>query len=89
MKQYCRYCAYAYLQDENMIWCESKDEIRTDRQISRLNRCPNFKFNPIDVLNPDRVYEPAKNRKKFDGTEDHVSKAQIDLFDRPEDQIER
>ena len=44
MKQYCRYCVNAYLQGDDMIWCKPKDEIRTDRQITRLNRCPHFEF---------------------------------------------
>ena len=36
MKQYCRYCAHAYLQGDEMIWCQQKDEIRTGREITRL-----------------------------------------------------
>lgn len=63
MKQYCRYCARAFLQDDDMIWCEPKDEIRTDRQITRLNRCPHFEFCSIDVLNPEREYRPVEKRR--------------------------
>lgn len=64
MKQYCRYCAHAFAQDDDMIWCEAKDEIRTDRQITRLNRCPHFEFCSIDVLNPEREYKPTANRRR-------------------------
>ena len=63
MKQYCRYCVNAYLQGDDMIWCEPKDEIRTDRQITRLNRCPHFEFCSIDVLNPEREYRPVEKRR--------------------------
>lgn len=63
MKQYCRYCVNAYLQGDDMIWCEPKDEIRTDRQITRLNHCPHFEFCSIDVLNPEREYRPAEKRR--------------------------
>lgn len=62
MKQYCRYCVNAYLQGDDMIWCKPKDEIRTDRQITRLNRCPHFEFCSIDVLNPEREYRPVEKR---------------------------
>lgn len=63
MKQYCRYCVNAYLQGDDMIWCEPKDEIRTDRQITRLNHCPHFEFCSIDVLNPEREYRPVEKRR--------------------------
>lgn len=63
MKQYCRYCAHAFAQDDDMIWCEVKDEIRTDRQITRMNRCPYFEFCSIDVLNPEREYRPSEKRR--------------------------
>lgn len=64
MKQYCRYCVNAYLQDDDMIWCKPKDEIRTDHQITRLNRCPHFEFCSIDVLNPEHEYKPAGARNQ-------------------------
>lgn len=63
MKQYCRYCVNAYLQGDGMIWCKPKDEIRTGRQITRLNRCPHFEFCSIDVLNPEREYKPVEKRR--------------------------
>lgn len=63
MKQYCRYCVHAFAQDDDVIWCDEKEEIRTGRQITRLNRCPHFEFCPIDVLNPEREYRPAGGRK--------------------------
>ena len=63
MKQYCRYCVNAYLQGDDMIWCKPKDEIRTDHQITRMNRCPHFEFCSIDVLNPEREYRPVEKRR--------------------------
>ena len=58
MNQYCRYCANAYLQGDDMIWCKPKDEIRVDGQIKRLNRCKLFEFNEMDVLDIEHIYKP-------------------------------
>lgn len=41
MNQYCRYCNHAFLQGDDDIWCEEKDEIREGRQVTRMNHCPN------------------------------------------------
>ena len=81
MKQYCRYCAHAYLQGDEMIWCQQKDEIRTGREITRLNKCPRFELNPIDVLNTGRVYQPRKQYRAADPEEDAVSENQLSLFE--------
>lgn len=78
MKQYCRYCARAFLQDDDMIWCETKNEIRVDRQITRLNHCPHFEFCSIDVLNPEREYKPAANRKRVQ--ENGLNMEQMTMF---------
>lgn len=79
MNQYCRYCSNAYLQDDDLIWCEPKDEIRSGREITRINKCPHFDFNPIDVLDQERVYRPREKRKPIP-TEDNLTENQISLF---------
>lgn len=79
MKQYCRYCANAFAQGDDMIWCRAKDEIRTDRQITRLNRCPHFEFCSIDVLDPEREYKPAGTRRPKQKAAPDMT--QINLFD--------
>ena len=83
MRQYCRYCANAYLQDDDMIWCGPKDEIRTGSQITRMNRCPHFELNPIDVLNPDREYKPVGERRKS-AESSETEAEQLRLFDEVE-----
>lgn len=33
MTQYCRYCSLAVLNDDDLIYCEAKDEMREGKQI--------------------------------------------------------
>ena len=79
MNQYCRYCSNAYLQGDDLIWCGPKDEIRAGREITRINKCPYFDFNPIDVLDQDRVYRPREKRQPIPA-EDSITDNQISLF---------
>ncbi len=34
MTQYCRYCSLASLQDDDLIYCEARKEIRDKRKLS-------------------------------------------------------
>lgn len=78
MNQYCRYCNHAFLQGDDDIWCEEKDEIREGRQVTRMNHCPMFEFNEIDVLYPERVYKPRQNNRSQVKSETDME--QINLF---------
>ena len=49
MTQYCRYCSLASLQDDDLIYCEARKEIRDKKKIVSPNRCKQFEFNPVDV----------------------------------------
>ena len=39
MTQYCRYCSLASLQDDDLIYCEARKEIRDKKKIVSPNRC--------------------------------------------------
>ena len=54
MTQYCRYCSLASLQDDDLIYCEARKEIRDKKKIVSPNRCKQFEFNPVDVLNEEK-----------------------------------
>lgn len=68
MNQYCRYCANAYLQDDDLIWCESKNEIREKKNCITVNHCKHFIFNELDVFDIEKKYVPIK-AKRNDGTQ--------------------
>ena len=63
MRQYCRYCANAYIAGDYEAYCEQKKELRTERQCSRANKCKYFELNPEDVFDPERKYKPRNNRR--------------------------
>jgi len=62
--QYCRYCSLAVLNDDDLIYCEAKDEMREGKQIRNPNKCKHFEFNPVDVLDENKKYRPRKPKKK-------------------------
>ena len=66
MKQYCRYCANCYLQGDDIVWCEPKDQMRNKQQCSSVNNCKDFELNEIDVFDIDRTYKPRAKRKKVE-----------------------
>jgi len=64
MKQYCRYCANAFLQGDDFIYCEPKNEMRDKRNCITLNKCKHFELNEMDVFDMDRTYKPRKAYKR-------------------------
>lgn len=64
MTQYCRYCSLAVLNDDDLIYCEAKDEMREGKQIRNPNKCKHFEFNPVDVLDENKKYRPREPKKK-------------------------
>ena len=64
MTQYCRYCSLAVLNDDDLIYCEAKDEMREGKQIRNPNKCKHFEFNPVDVLNEEKDYKPREIKNK-------------------------
>lgn len=68
MNQYCRYCANCFLQDDDIVYCEPKDEMRNKKECIRANKCTHFEFNPFDVFSGDengrfREYQPRGPRQ--------------------------
>lgn len=64
MTQYCRYCSLAVLNDDDLIYCEARKEIRDRKKIVNPNRCKRFEFNPVDVLNEEKDYKPRETKNK-------------------------
>lgn len=64
MTQYCRYCSLATLQDDDLVYCEAKKKQFTGEKAKRTNRCKEFQFNPVDVLNESGEYRPREPKKK-------------------------
>lgn len=58
MKQYCRYCCNACLNDDELAYCRYKDEMLEGPALRRLNHCKGFLFCEIDVLTQTRIYKP-------------------------------
>lgn len=50
MKQYCRYCCNACLNDDELAYCSYKDKMLEGPALRRLNHCKGFQFCEIDVL---------------------------------------
>ena len=59
MAQYCRYCNNMVCGDAN--YCSLKQEIYSDSQICRTNKCKYFELNPICALT-GKEYSPRKFR---------------------------
>lgn len=62
MKQYCRYCANACLQDDYSFYCCKKRNLYDVTYAKRVNNCKDFVFCPMDLFNPNREYSPNKNK---------------------------
>lgn len=60
MNQYCRYCTYAVLVDENMIYCTEKKTTRGGDKIKRINHCKSFDLNELDVFDIGKTYKPRE-----------------------------
>ena len=58
MKQYCRYCCNACLNDDELAYCSYKDKMLEGPALRWLNHCKGFQFCEIDVLTQTRIYKP-------------------------------
>ena len=66
MKQYCRYCCNACLNDDELAYCSYKDVMLEGPAMRRLNHCKGFKFCEIDVLTQTRIYKPRTAKPNRD-----------------------
>ncbi len=73
MKQYCRYCGFACLQEDTLFYCSAKDEIFNSEKAKRPNKCKHFGFVDMDLFDPNRKYKPQER-------EPRVLSGQISLF---------
>lgn len=86
MKQYCRYCSYASLQDDELYYCSKKDKIYLGSTARATNKCQDFSFCPLDLFDPEKEYKPNKNKRRRrlpDGYE------QVSMFDDKEQNNEK
>lgn len=60
MKQYCRYCANCVQVDDDICHCEHSTATFEGAKARRVNKCKNFVFNPIDVFDLERKYQPRE-----------------------------
>ena len=70
MKQYCRYCCNACLNDDELAYCSYKDEMLDGPALRRLNHCKGFRFCEIDVLTQTRTYQPRVAKPPAPSPED-------------------
>lgn len=64
MKQYCRYCTYSNLVDDDIVYCSIFNVTMKKQNAVCVNHCKEFEFNPMDVFNPDHVYKPRTGTGK-------------------------
>lgn len=70
MKQYCRYCCNACLNDDELAYCSYKDKMLEGPALRRLNHCKGFQFCEIDVLTQTRIYKPRFEKPPSEAPED-------------------
>lgn len=70
MKQYCRYCCNACLNDDELAYCSYKDKMLEGPALRRLNHCKGFQFCEIDVLTQTRIYKPRSEKPPSEAPED-------------------
>lgn len=66
MKQYCRYCCEAVLND-GFFFCEKEYKCYPLEKAKRQNHCKDFDFNPYDLLRMDKngnfvQYKPREHK---------------------------
>ena len=62
MKQYCRYCNNAVLQDDDLIYWSAKNKIKEKQNCVNQNKCKAFEFNELDVFDIERKYKERKEK---------------------------
>ena len=70
----CRHCASMCCGDAN--WCDERDEVMTDRQISVARNCPHWQWCEIDALTLQEWHEcvPKKRSVALEGQMELVVK---------------
>lgn len=61
MNQKCRYCANCIIGD--VAYCEVKNKTMSDAAAKRINKCAEFKFNPMDAYGV-KDYQESKGKAR-------------------------
>lgn len=61
MNQKCRYCANCIIGD--VAYCEVKYKTMSDAAAKRINKCAEFKFNPMDAYGV-KDYQESKGKAR-------------------------
>lgn len=61
--------------DDDICYCENSTATFEGAKARRVNKCKNFVFNPIDVFNPERKYNPRE------GQQSKVADGQLSIFE--------
>ena len=64
MKQYCRYCAE--LKNGDAFYCEVKEEVLTESQIKRPNKCKHYAYCGFDENGFEHNPKEYKRKVKVD-----------------------
>ena len=67
MKQYCRYCAFCFEEDQYRCTEINGQQLYMDeRDIKRVNKCPEFKLSELGDVITGRQYKPREKRQEDD-----------------------
>lgn len=62
MKQYCRYCGHACLQDDDLFYCSKREKLYNGAKAKRANRCKDFGYCGLDLFDPNKKYQPRQEK---------------------------
>ncbi len=64
MKQYCRYCGECHVIDDELYYCNEKEQIMSESQIKRANNCKNYGYTSCGDVITGKQYQPRGAYKK-------------------------
>ena len=67
MKQYCRYCSNAYIQDDDVFYCAKKNKLYSGSTGKTANNCKYFEFNPNYLFGMDENGDFKQYKQRLKG----------------------
>lgn len=64
MKQYCRYCGSCHAIDDELYYCNEKEQLMTESEIKRANNCKYYGYTTCGDVITGKQYQPRKSYKK-------------------------
>lgn len=64
MKQYCRYCSSCHAIDDELYYCNDKEQIMSESQIKRANNCKDYGYCSCGDVITGKQYQPRKLYQK-------------------------